>query len=108
MCYSKKSVLLKEITLLLQNQKNKVVNSTWITDLLGQIQTTIAEEEKFSPHLELFFDVFVLSVVIFAGYNVFVKSFDMEKLRYLFPTAISTIVKTTYFNHQTLQVINTV
>lgn len=89
---------------LLKNQKNKVVNSTWITDLLGQIQTTIAEEEKFSPHLDLFFDVLILSVVIFAGFNVFLMNFDSEKLRLVFPAALSAIVKTTYFNHQTLQV----
>lgn len=81
-----------------------MVNSTWITDLLGQIQTTIAEEEKFSPHLQIFFEVLILSVVIFAGYNVFVKRFDPEKLRFLFPATLSAIVKTTYFNHQTMQV----
>lgn len=92
------------MTSLLINQKNKVVNSTWITDLLGQIQTTIAEEEKFSPHLKLFFDILILSVVIFAGFNVFVVDYDLEKLRRVFPSALSAIVKTTYFNHQTLQV----
>lgn len=95
---------MEEINTVLKNQKNKVVNSTWITDLLGQIQTVIAEEEKFSSHLELFFDVLILSVVIFAGYNVFVEHADFVKMRGLFPAALAAVVKTPFFNHQTLQV----
>lgn len=102
--FRKKYILLEEINTVLIDQKNKVVNSTWITDLLGQIQTTIAEEEKFSSYLELFFDVLIISVTVFSGFNVFVKHFDFVKLRCLFPASLAAIAKTTYFNHQTLQV----
>lgn len=102
--FRKKNILLNEVTCSLENQENKVVCSTWIMDLMGLIQTTIAEEEEFSMHLHLFLDIFILSVNIFSGYKVFATNFDFEQLRFVFPLALCSVVKTTYFNHRVLEV----
>lgn len=102
--FRKKTIVLEEINSVLKNQTNKVINSTWIMDLLGKIQTMIADKEQMTLELELFFDVLILSVVVFSGLNVFLDHFDFAKLGLLFPTALSAIVKTPYFNHETLQV----
>ncbi|KAK4884735.1 hypothetical protein RN001_001006 [Aquatica leii] len=95
--------VLLNIANLIKSYRNSECASTWLLEYLNHIQSTIANENMSNYNLQFLCDVFIISMIILSGYNVFLESTDelvrlSEYHLLMFSQSITKLMKIQYWN----------
>lgn len=95
----------------MQSYRSSDFACSWILELLGHIQSTIANETTSHYQIQFLCDVFALSVVVLAGQDIFILSQDdlivvPEHRLQLFPFSIVSLLECPNWKSRYVQVNN--
>lgn len=90
--------VLSKIFYVFQAKRTNLDTGEWLLELLGQIQEVLTKEDKEKDQIVYLCDVFLLAVIVLAGYEIYVTPIEQvviskEERLNLFPVALLNLVQ---------------
>ncbi|KAF5269805.1 hypothetical protein FQR65_LT05851 [Abscondita terminalis] len=101
--------VLSRIANLLKLYRSSEGSSTWLLEYLNHVQSIIANENMMNYNLKFLCDVFIISIMVLSGYDVFLQSIDdlihlSEDHLLMFPYSVIKLMKIQSWNENVVQV----